>query len=137
MYYLDVDGVERNKNFHLDGSWLWPLTPRMRNEPSAFFMAALETTRVWALPMAVLTPVVHRLPSWAALQEHALAHLLDDKMQREQDFLQLDARGRYAALLQRHPHWASRIPLRHLASFLGMTDVSLSRLRAKVGLIRG
>jgi hypothetical protein len=43
--------------------------------------------------------------------------------------LALDGRQRYQAFGQRFPALVGRVPLKHLASFLGMTDVSLSRLR--------
>lgn len=66
-----------------------------------------------------------------------LCALLDGKMQREQEFLQLSARQRYARLLEQHPLCAERIALKHLASYLGVTDVSLSRLRSEMGLIKG
>ncbi len=74
---------------------------------------------------------------WAALEHRVLGALLDGKMQREQEFLQLSARQRYARLLEQHPQWAERIALKHLASYLGVTDVSLSRLRSEMGLIKG
>jgi hypothetical protein len=70
------------------------------------------------------------------LEHSTLCALLDGKMQREQEFLQLSARQRYELLLRQHPAWAERLPLRHLASFLGMTDVTLSRVRAELGLIK-
>jgi hypothetical protein len=30
------------------------------------------------------------------------------------------------------PEWLARIPLRHLASYLGITDVALSRIRRRL-----
>jgi len=61
-----------------------------------------------------------------------LARLLEDKMSREQQFLQTTATERYQALLTSHPDWVRRIPLRHLASYLGITDVALSRIRRRL-----
>jgi CRP-like cAMP-binding protein len=135
LFYIDSEGHESNKNFHAEDAFIWPVTDALRREPAAFFIAALEVATVWCLPYAALETAVARLPSWTALQLHALAGLLDDKMRREQIFLQCTARQRYEDLLRERPEWTARIPLRHLASYLGMTDVSLSRLRAGMGLI--
>ena len=66
---------------------------------------------------------------WRELQAELLARLLTGKLQREHDLLALDGRQRYQAFGQRFPGLAGRVPLKHLASFLWMTDVSLSRLR--------
>ena len=62
-----------------------------------------------------------------------LARLVSHKLQREHDLLTLDARRRYAAFVAREPQLAERVPLLHLASYLGITDVSLSRIRRGAG----
>lgn len=135
LFYIDSEGAESNKNFHLEGAMIWPVAPFLRDEPTSFFVTALEQTVVHSLPYASLVQTVNVLPSWSRLQLMALSTLVEDKMRREQTFLQHTARQRYEALLQSRPDWTQRIPLRHLASYLGMTDVSLSRLRAEMGLI--
>lgn len=42
------------------------------------------------------------------------------------------AKERYAELLKEHPHLLQRVQLGHLASYLGITRVSLSRIRAEI-----
>ena len=77
--------------------------------------------------------VLLAMMGWALrLERRTLATLLDDKMRREQQFLQLSAAERYQSLLQEHPDWLHRIPLHHLASWLGVTDVALSRIRRRL-----
>jgi CRP-like cAMP-binding protein len=136
LYYLDQDGAESNKNFFLEGQLLWPITPTLRERPVSFFVAALEPTEIHQLDHALLAALLREVPGWTALQLQALQGLLDEKMWREQMFLQCDAQERYRQLLAARPLWCERIALRHLASWLGMTDVSLSRLRAGMGLVR-
>ncbi len=43
------------------------------------------------------------------------------------------ATERYSALLNNHPSLIQRVPLGYIASYLGITQVSLSRIRAKIG----
>lgn len=136
LYYLDQNGVEANKNFFSDGQPLWPITPVLRETDSSFFVAALEPTRVHAISCASIEREMAGEPAWTALQLRALQGLLDEKMWRERIFLQSDASQRYQQVLVNRPMWCERIPLKHLASWLGMTDVSLSRVRASLGLIR-
>lgn len=137
LYYLDSAGAESNKNFFLEGNLLWPITPRLRNAPAMFHVEPMEDdTLVWALPMLPASAVATVWPAWVELEHRTLCALLDGKMQREQEFLQRSARQRYEQFLREHPAWAERIPLRHLASYLGMTDVTLSRVRAELGLIK-
>ncbi|GAB3481229.1 Crp/Fnr family transcriptional regulator [Polaromonas eurypsychrophila] len=136
LYYLDQNGVEANKNFFSDGQPLWPITSALRETDSSFFVAALEPTRVHAIPYATIDKEMAGEAAWTELRMRALQGLLDEKMWRERIFLQSDASQRYQQVLVNRPMWCERIPLKHLASWLGMTDVSLSRVRASLGLIR-
>lgn len=135
LYYLDRQGAEANKNFMLEGQCLWPVTPRLRDEPADFFIAALEPTRVHALAMADAQALLADEPDWGALQLQALQQLLDEKLWREHLFLQCTPAQRYLALRAARPQWCQRLPLRHQAAWLGITDVSLSRLRKRLGLL--
>lgn len=53
------------------------------------------------------------------------------KAEREYEFLCLSAEERYAAFSARHRGLEARVSGRHIASFLGITPVHLSRLRAR------
>jgi CRP-like cAMP-binding protein len=137
LYYLDRNGREANKNFFLDGAISWPITSTLLDKPVNFFVDCLENSSVWVLPIAELTETLASHANWATFQRDTLGKLLDDKMHREQSFLQTSARQRYESLLLGYPEWTDRIPLKHLASYLGITEVSLSRLRGVMGLIKG
>jgi CRP-like cAMP-binding protein len=133
LYYLDREGRASNKNFFLPGSLLWPITPALREQSAAFFVEAVSASRVWAWPWADWIHAAEGHPPWLHLQQHTLAALLQDKMERERQFLQLTATERYQRLCQTHPEWLDVLPLRHLASWLGITDVALSRIRRRLG----
>jgi CRP-like cAMP-binding protein len=47
-------------------------------------------------------------------------------------FHSLDATGRYQLLLKEQPHFVQHIPLTYLASYLGVSLETLSRIRAKI-----
>lgn len=132
LYYLDREGQEANKNFYLDDAMIWPITPVLRDQPVHFWVEALEPCRIWALPWEGWAAAVSGFAPWRALEHHVLAALLQDKMAREHAFLQLTATERYLALQAEHPDWLARIPLRQLASWLGITDVALSRIRRRL-----
>ena len=132
LYYLDRQGREANKNFYLSGALLWPITPALAQSPSQFWVEALEPSQVWTLPWAPWQRATESFGPWQSLERQVLARLLEDKMSREQQFLQQTATERYQALPTNHPDWAQRIPLRHLASYLGITDVALSRIRRRL-----
>ena len=129
LYFTRRDGREFNKNFYLEGALLCPLTPAMWDAPSLFEIGALEPGRVWRADAGAWRARLDALGAWAPLRTELLARLVSHKLQREHELLTLDARRRYAAFRTREPRLAERIPLLHLASYLGITDVSLSRIR--------
>jgi CRP-like cAMP-binding protein len=132
LYYLDREGQAANKNFYLDGAMIWPITPDLADEPVGFWVEALEASEVWALPWAEWKSATADFTPWHRLERQVLAGLLQDKMRREQQFLQDTATARYHALMAAHPDWMRRVPLKHLASYLGITDVALSRIRRRL-----
>ena len=129
MHFLRRDGREFNKNFFAEGALICPLTPAMWDAPSLFGISSIEPTTLWRCDARVLRDTLDRHALWAPLQRELLMRLLTGKLQREHDLLALDGRQRYQAFCQRFPHLATRVPLLHLATYLGLTDVSLSRLR--------
>jgi CRP-like cAMP-binding protein len=51
------------------------------------------------------------------------------KFQRELSFLQYSAQERYVQLLEEHPQIIQQIPVKYIASYLGIEPESLSRIR--------
>ena len=68
---------------------------------------------------------------WEAFALPFAETLADQKFNREYEFLMLDAEARYLSLLQQDPQLVSRVPDYHLASYLGMTNVTLSRVKRR------
>lgn len=127
LYFVRRDGREFNKNFYADGALVCPLTPAMWDEPSLFAIAAVEPSAVWRADASAFR---HALgPAWQPLQRELLARLVTHKLQREHNLLALTGSQRYLAFCRDQPRLAQRIPLAHLATYLGLTDVSLSRIR--------
>ena len=124
----DRAGREFNKAFFLAGQQCFPLTASLRNTPSRFAILSVGTCRLRTAPMERLIRTMDA-GQWQRASMRALERLLDDKLEREHVLLTLDATARYRWLRRTHPDWLDAIPLKHLASYLGMTDVSLSRIR--------
>lgn len=132
MFFVDREGQSHNKNFYLEGALLWPITPSLVHAPTHFWVEALEPSTVWTLPWTEWSTAMQDHDAWKRLEHSTLTRLLEDKMQREHEFLQLSATERYQRLMREQPAWVQRIPLKHLASFLGITDVALSRIRRRL-----
>lgn len=131
LYYLDSDGKESNKGFFSEKQILAPIARSAIEKPSLFFVEALTNVEVYSCHYDQLATLLKKCSGGRYFYNRLTENLLEDKIRREIMFLQLDARGRYERFVTDFPDLHERVPLHHLASYLGMTDVTLSRIRRK------
>lgn len=132
MHFLRRDGREFNKNFFTKGSLICPITPSMWIEPSLFGITCIEPSSDLALRCCALARGARPARPLGAHAARTANRPLTGKLQREHDLLALSGRQRYEAFCRQFPALSSRVPLLHLATYLGLTDVSLSRLRREM-----
>lgn len=132
-YYLNQEGVERNRSFHAEGSWLGSGVPP---GPSIcpYTMEAMEQTQVVELPYATLQGWHDDFPAIRPLLHEAMNCLFTGQAQREAELLTLSPLERYQAFMADQAAIVARIPIHHVASYLGISNVSLSRIRARLGM---
>lgn len=129
LFYTDMEGREFNKAFFWEGHCIWPVAPRDRNEDVLFSIAALEDVTVLECSFQRVYDILRNHGQWEAFALPFAETLVEQKFVREHDFLLLSARERFEEFSQAHPNIVRRIPDYHLASFLGITNVSLSRIK--------
>jgi CRP-like cAMP-binding protein len=133
LYCLAPGGLERNKSFHAEGAWIGAGVPP-RPAPSPYFIEALEPLQAARLSYAELQRWSLRWPAVGELLAAGLAGVFARLASREAGLLLLDAPGRYRAYLEDYATIADRVPLRHVAGYLGITNVALSRIRRRLGI---
>lgn len=132
MHTIGQDGRDFSKSFWAEGTMVLPLTAVMQQRPAPFTISALEDSVVWHAPLSDLRAGLESRGLWEPLRAELLGTLVERKSQRESDLLTLDGTARYQKLCRLEPGLAARVPLVHLASYLGLTDVSLSRIRRQI-----
>ena len=75
--------------------------------------------------------LVDAYPAWKAYSIRLLELLFLRKAEREYELLGLRADARYRVFLEKYPDLSARVKARHIASYLGITPVHLSRLRRR------
>lgn len=99
--------------------------------PTQFQIQALSNLEYLSLTKKDYHELMNSQPYWETfirhLWEDALLHFLN----RIRGYLNLSAEERYLELL-RNPYFLQMIPQKHLASYLGITPTSLSRVRKRM-----
>lgn len=128
IYYIDEEGRESNKAFPAEDGFAGPLATALLGMPSRYGIQALEDSVLLAARYADYFALLDRHPAFDRLGRKIVEWVLGQRELREQSLLQKSTRERYLEFRRRHPELIERIPQYQVASYLGVTDVTLSRL---------
>lgn len=129
-HFLDANGRERIHAFYPELQWLG--LPGAEQQPSPYTLEALERSRLVVLTPAELQSWQSQWPGIGELLWQALAVQVRRLTERQQQWLMLDASARYLSFLRDEPALARRLKLKDVASYLGLTNVALSRIRRRL-----
>lgn len=132
MYYLDRDGNEHNKRFFIKGGFFWPVTSSLREQATGFTIEALVPCVGLSWSFCDLKSAFDDVSEWLEFNQFWAERLLSDKLKRERELLQLSATERYLALCRDEAELIEVVPAHHLASYIGITPVSLSRIKKSI-----
>lgn len=132
FYYLSAKGGEANKAFVAEGAFAGPLASSALNLPVIYGAQALEPSVLLVAGYAEFTALFDRHPVFDRLGRKLAEYLLIGKELRMRALLLHQARDRYLAFVEQHPDLIERIPQYHIAAYLGITEVSLSRLKGEL-----
>lgn len=128
VYYLR-DGQDISDYLALDMSFVGAVPALFTGEPSHKAVELLEDSVVQSIVYQDFEKLCNENLEIGTLgRKLAVAAVLQGQ-QRIEDLRFLSAAERYHELLKKYPGITNRISLKHLASYLGTTQVSLSRIR--------
>ena len=135
-YVIDVKGKEHIVQFAPETWWLADSNSLATGAPSAYFIDAIEDSELLLIDAPSHLRLVEQVQGYAAafrtgLQKHAAA-----KGQRIVSSLSASAEERYLEFPRVYPSIAQRVPQNMLASYLGMTPETLSRIRKNLSRTR-
>ncbi|QUI25119.1 Crp/Fnr family transcriptional regulator [Vallitalea pronyensis] len=129
LFYMDKKGREFNKGFFQEGQFVWPIAPSAQKEDSLFSIAAVEDME---LSVCLFDPFCSWLKQHHYWDKFALSEVeafVEQKFVREHEFLMYSATERYHSFCAQYPGLVKRVPDYHLASYIGISNVSLSRIK--------
>lgn len=130
-FYTSEEGKETNTWLSLDQQIVTDAPSLIRQEAAQESIQLLEDSEFYAIPYRALQRLLqkhHSLALWyiKLVELHYVSQIED----RVADLQFLDAKQRYFKLLDQFPDIVRRISLGHIASYLNITQETLSRIRA-------
>lgn len=130
-YYLTPEGDESNKLFFFEDNIVFPVAPIARNQPSLFGIVTCESSLVWHMPFSEFKHYLVAINIWQPFYLTYLEWLVDSKVQREHRLLTLNKNQLIHNIIENESQVISRISDYHIASYLGMSPVTYSRLKPR------
>lgn len=125
------NGKEIHRDFFLEGDMATDLNSLRNKAPSLLNLVALEDTETLFFSGQEMFALYEQSPRFVELGRRILEVKLLGQMEFTAMLLSLTPQERYQHLQEHRPELIQRIPLQHLATYLGMTRETLSRVRGK------
>jgi CRP-like cAMP-binding protein len=130
-YYTNEQGKEMNTWFSMDRQVIADTSSLVKKEPSEESIQLLEDSEMYAIEYTSLQTLIqkhHAFSLWyiKLVELYYIAQIED----RLTDLQFLDAKQRYQKLLSLYPDITNRISLGNIASYLNISQETLSRIRA-------
>ena len=100
--------------------------------PSKEYIQALSECDLWVIDYESMQKLYSKYPKWQELGRLVMEQIYEYLEKRILSFLTQNAEDRYRSLVHENPKLIQDVPLRYIASMLGITPETLSRIRQKV-----
>ena len=125
----DVEGNEVTTHFYTPGNVVFEVSSFFNHIPSSENIQALTDCTGWFVSFEQLNHLFHSIPEFREFGRSILVKGYAGLKMRMLSMITQTAEERYAQLLQSSPELLQAAPLKYIASYLGITDTSLSRIR--------
>jgi CRP-like cAMP-binding protein len=131
-FALAPNGDEVTTGIFRPGQVAFEASSFFQRQPSMENIQALTPCEGWGISFAELNHLFHTLPEFREFGRSRLVMGFASLKARMLSMVTQTAEQRYLSLLQHHPEIFQHVPLKQIASYLGVTDSSLSRIRREL-----
>jgi len=130
-YIIDAKGKEHILQFLAETWWISDIQGMLHGIPSSYFADALEDSDVLITDQQGNQNVIENIPGFADAFIKGVQKHHQSKDNRIAAALSATAEERYDEFMEKYPSIAQRVPQHMLASYLGISPETLSRIRKR------
>ena len=130
-FMTNADGQERTTYFAFEDYWVGDYSSLISGEPASQSIEALEDSIIMNITNSDHKYLLDNCEAFRKFEDIKRTRAYDASLKKIVD-LHEPAEIRYQNLMIKYPQLINRVPLFHIASYLGITPESLSRLRKKI-----
>jgi CRP-like cAMP-binding protein len=130
--YFIKNGIEYNYVIALEDDWISSYKSFTDNLPSDEYIQAVTDMKVYSVHRDSITNLASLNLKFTIIERYVVNQIINDKTERLRSFVMDTPDERYLKLLNKKPNLVQTIPLKFLATYIGITAESLSRLRKRL-----
>ncbi len=131
-YYIPNDEKDLTFSFNFDKEFTCAYDSFLTQQPAEYEQETLTKTIVWSISYSDLQKVYTQTVTGNFWGRYAAEKLFLQKSEREISLLKDSAKERYLDLLNNKSYIVKQVPLKYIASYLGITPQALSRIRKEI-----
>lgn len=131
-YKLDKKGIEITTSIRWENKISASPDVILFNQASKLYFEAIEPTDVFCIDYDKLQTLIDNNPKLEANRKYIFQNILKEALQRIDSFVLLSPEERYLDFIESKPDIINRVPGKYIANVLGITPVSLSRIRKRI-----
>jgi CRP-like cAMP-binding protein len=128
-FAYDTEGNDVTTNFYSANQVVFEVSSFFNRTISKENIQALTDCIGWSITYQELNQLFHSVPEFRDFGRHILVSGFSSLKTRTLSMITETGEERYAGLLKTNPEIFQHAPLKNIASYLGVTDTSLSRIR--------
>ena len=131
-YHLKDNGDEITTLIRWEDQFIASHDSILFDEPSRFIYQAIEKTILLEVDYAIAQNFMAKNPKLEIGRVHFLRKMLGETILNVETFILLTPEERYLKFIKDKPDIVNRVPSKYIATLLGITPVSLSRIRGRI-----
>ena len=129
--FATLDDKEITQWIFSKGYFIGDMPSLTFNVPSRWNIQALTETVLYTIQKDSYNKIVETVPRWPQIEKHFLIHCFSIMEDRVFAHLSMSAEERYVAFYEQNKELFNQVPLQYIASLLGMTPETFSRVRKR------
>jgi CRP-like cAMP-binding protein len=130
-YSVDEKGNEHIIGFSIENWWTGDRESLLTGEPSRYNIDAVEDSEIILFTHSNFEMICLEIPAFNDMVNGILQRSFVASQNRIHASLSYTSEEKYLAFIKKYPGFVNRIPQSMIASFLGMTPETLSRIRTQ------
>lgn len=132
VFVFNEEGREIIRGFPSESNFMLDLESYHQQTKATEYWEAMTDIEYIYWERADIQRMEQELGCWNAILVPMMQHILFSASHERSEMFADDATTRYRKFSARYPHIIARVPLRHIANYLGIAPQSLSRIRQQL-----